>query len=239
MKAFLIARRELNAVVRSPMGAIIISVTLLINGLLFYNMVLTEKLLSGQVLEQFFYYTSGPMMLAAVALSMRLLAEERQNGTVTLLNTSPISDRDIVLGKFLGALVVLAVMVLFTLYMPALIFVNGKVSIGHIAVGYLGLLLLGAAVLSIGLFASSLTRHQIIAVVIAAAILVPWLVLWKVAQLVDAPVNKFLNGFALHHQNFRTFQTGVLRLDSVVYYVAVTYFFLLAATKVLEARRWR
>lgn len=239
MKSLLIARRELNAIIRSPMGAIIISVTLLINGLLFYNMVLTEKLLSGQVLEQFFYFTSGPMMLAAVALSMRLLAEERQNGTVTLLNTSPITDSEIVLGKFIGAFVVLAVLVLMTLYMPALILVNGKVSLAHIAVGYMGLLLLGAAVLSIGLFASSVTRHQIIAVVIAAVILVPWLVLWKVAQVVDEPMNKFLNAFALHHQNFRSFQTGVLRLDSVVYYVAVTYFFLLAATKVLEARRWR
>lgn len=239
MKALLIARRELNAIVRSPMGAIIISVTLLIDGLYNYIDVFTEKMLSAAALEKFLYNTSGAVVLLAILLSMRTLAEERHDGTITLLNTSPISDREILLGKYVAGMVVLCMAILLTLYMPALIFVNGKISAAHIAVGYLGLMMLGSASLAVGIFASSLTRHQIIAAVIAAAILVPWLVLWKVAQLVDAPLNKFLNGFALHHQNFRTFQTGVLRLDSVVYYVAVTYFFLLAATKVLEARRWR
>jgi ABC-2 type transport system permease protein len=238
-QALLIARRELLAYVRSPMGAIIIAVCLVIDGLLFYNMALTEKLVSGQVLAKFFYLTSGITMLAAVALSMRLVAEERQTGTITLLNTSPILDSQVVFGKFLSAWGVLALMVASTGYMPALIFVNGRVSLGHIAVGYLGLLLLGAAVLAIGIFASALTRHQIIAVVIAAAILVPWLVMWMLARVVDAPFSTFLNAFALHHENFRPFQEGILKLESVVYYLVVTYFFLLSATKVLEARRWR
>jgi ABC-2 type transport system permease protein len=123
--------------------------------------------------------------------------------------------------------------------MPALIFVNGKVSMGHIAVGYAGLLLLGAATIAIGLFASSLAKSQVVAAIVGAAILAPLLTLWMIARAVDPPLNKFLAALAIHHENFRPFMNGILELSGVVYYVMVTYFFLLAATKILEARRWR
>jgi ABC-2 type transport system permease protein len=190
-------------------------------------------------LQEFFYGASGTTMVAAIVLAMRLLAEERQTGTITLLNTSPIKDGEIVLGKFISAFGVVALMTLLTVYMPVLIFVNGKVSLGHIAVGYLGLLLLGSASVSIGLFASSLARSQVVAAIVGALILVPMVLLWAVARAVDPPFNTFLAALALHHENFRPFMVGILQLGSVAYYVAVTYFFLLAATKTLEARRWR
>src|SRR5213076_2323755 len=102
-------------------------------------------------------------MIAAVALSVRLLAEERQQGTMVLLHTSPVRDAEIVAGKFLSAFVFLAAITLASVYMPLLILVHGKIAFAQVAVGYLGLLLLGAAALSIGLFASSLTRHQLVA----------------------------------------------------------------------------
>jgi ABC-2 type transport system permease protein len=239
MKAVLIARREMFAYLRSPIGAAIIAAALLADGLLFYNFGLTEKLLSAEVLRQFFWVASGVTMVAAVVLSIRLLAEERQIGTITLLTTAPLKDRDIVIGKFLAAFVVLTVMTLLTLYMPLLIFVNGKVSLGHIVVGYIGLLLLGGAVLAIGLFASSLVRSQVVALIIAAAITVTLIVMWMVARATDPPLNDYLSGLALHHENFEPFMVGVLELQRVVYYLAVIYFFLLAATKTLEARRWR
>jgi ABC-2 type transport system permease protein len=124
-------------------------------------------------------------------------------------------------------------------YKPLMLYIRGKVSVGHILVGYLGLILLGAAVTALGLFASSLARSQVVAVIIAAAILAPLLTLWIVARAVDPPLNTFLSGLALHHENFRPFMSGTLEFDRVVYYVMFTYFFLLAATKVLEARRWR
>jgi ABC-2 type transport system permease protein len=200
---------------------------------------LTEKLLSAQVLQEFFFGASGTTMIAAIVLSMRLLAEERQLGTITLLNTSPVKDGEIVMGKFVSAFGVVALMTGLTIYMPLLILVNGKVSGGHIAVGYLGLLLLGAASVAIGLFASALARSQVVALILGALIMAPMLLLWALARAVDPPFNGFLSALSLHHENFRPFMVGILELGSVAYYLLVTYFFLLAATKTLEARRWR
>jgi len=240
MRAFTIARRELYTYLRSPLGSAIIAAALLVDGILFYwQSGIEQKLLSAQVLQQFFYNATAPTMGAGILLSMRLLAEERQAGTITLLNTAPIRDRDIVAGKFMSAFGMLTLMNLLTFYMPLMLYIRGKVSVGHILVGYAGLILFGAAVTAIGLFASSLARSQVVAFIIGAAILAPMLTLWIVARAVDPPFNSFLMGLALHHENFRPFMSGTLEFDRVVYYVMVTYFFLLAATKVLEARRWR
>jgi ABC-2 type transport system permease protein len=238
-RALILARRELSAYFRSPLGASIIAAVLLIDGILFYWQALTEKLLSAEVLEQFFYNASGTTMIASIVLSMRLLAEERQLGTFTLLNTAPLSDADIVLGKYFASVLMLALMTLLTAYMPMLIFVNGKVSVGHILVGYLGLMLLGSATMAIGVFASSLTNSTVIAGIAGAAITGAMILQWALARAVDAPLNSFLAAMALHHQNFKPFMSGTLDLGCVAYYLMVALFFLVAATKMVEARRWR
>lgn len=235
----LIAGREMRAYARSPLGPVIVAGALLINGIVFYYYGLSQKLLSAEVLSEFFWAASGVTMISSIALSMRLIAEERQTHTFTLLNTAPIYDWEIVLGKYLSAFGMVAFMIVLTLYMPALIFVNGKVSIGHIAVGYAGLLLIGSATTAIGLFASSLTRSQVVAVIVGAAILAALILLWMLASAIEPPLNAFFAALAFHHQNFMPFQKGVLELRGVAYYVGMTYFFLIAATKVLEARRWR
>lgn len=237
--ALLIARRELYAYLRSPLGAAIIAAALVVDGLLFHLRALSKPMLSAEVLAEFFYSASAPTMIAALVLSMRLLAEERQTGTFTLLSTSPVRDAEIVAGKFLSAFGMLALMTVLTLYMPLWILVNGKVSWGQVFVGYLGLLLLGSACISIGLFASSLARSQVVAAILGAGILAVFLLLWMVANVVEAPMNGVLSRLALHHENYRPFMQGVLDLRGVVYYVVFSYFFLLAATKTLEARRWR
>jgi ABC-2 type transport system permease protein len=240
MRALTIARRELYAYLRSPLGSAIIAGALLFDGILFYwRSGIDQKLLSAQVLTQFFYDATAATMAAGLLLSMRLLAEERQSGTITLLNTAPIRDRDIVLGKFLSAFGMLTLMNLLTAYMPLMVYIRGKVSVGHIVVGYVGLTLFGAAVTAIGLFASSLARSQVVAFIIGAVILASFVLLWVVARAVDPPFNTFFSGLALHHENYRPFMTGTLQFDRVAYYSMITYFFLLAATKVLEARRWR
>ena len=238
-KALLIARREMGAYARSPLGAVIVAGALLIDGILFYYWGLSQKMLSAEVLSEFFYAASGITMAASLILSMRLIAEERQTNTFTLLNTAPIHDWEIVLGKYLSALGMITLLTLLTLYMPALIFVNGKVSFGHIAVGYAGLLLVGSATIAIGLFASALTRSQVVAAIVGTAILAALILLWMLASAVEPPLNEFLSAMAFHHQNFMPFQKGILELKGVAYYLVVTYFFLLSATKILEARRWR
>jgi len=237
--ALLIAGRELRSYVRSPLGWVVAAAMLLLDGLLFQVGAMGGPKLSAQVLGDFFYYISGVTMIGAIALSMRLIAHEREKGTLVLVNTAPVKDSQIILGKFLALFTFLFVVTAITAYMPALIFVNGKVSIGHILVGYLGIVLLGSAAVSIGLFASAFARTQVIAAVLGAALLGVMILLWMAAKVSDPPVNTFLLSMAIHHERQRGFMTGVLKLENVVYYVAVTYFFLLAAIKTLEARRWR
>ncbi|MCX0145904.1 ABC transporter permease subunit, partial [Escherichia coli] len=126
MKALLIARRELSAYLRTLSGYVIIAVILALNGLFFNAYALGgASKRSAEGLSQFFYYSSGFTVVASVFISMRLLAEERQTGTLSLLYSSPLRDRDIVLGKFLAGLAFLALYLLCTVYMPLLVMVNG------------------------------------------------------------------------------------------------------------------
>lgn len=237
--SFLIARRESLAYIRSPLGAAVVAGLLLIDGLLFYWFGLSQRLLSAEVLRAFFYNSSGVLMIAAVLLSMRTIAEERQTGTFTLLSTAPVREREIVIGKFLSAYGMVALLTLMTAYMPAMIFVNGKVSVGHILVGYLGLLLLGAASTAIGVFSSALVRSPIVAGIVAAAIHGVMILFWAVAHASAPPLKELVAAMSLHHNNQFPFTNGILQGQSVAYYVAVTYVFLLAASRLLEARRWR
>lgn len=236
----LIIRRELACYVHTPLGVIVGSCVLLADGLLFNAFALgSGKRFSSEVLEDFFYFSSGTTVIAALFLAMRLLAEERQRGTISLLFSSPVSEWQIVLGKFFSAQLFLSLLTLATLYMPALIFVNGRVSLGHIAAGYLGLLLLGAAALAVGTFASAVARTQVAAAMLASALIVTFLIFWLLSRIVDPPLNDVLSYLALWDKHFPPFMRGVVSARGAAYYLSVAFFFLLASVRVLESRRWR
>ena len=239
--AFLIAGRELSAYLRTMSGYVIMAIVLLVDGLLFNVFALTVpgRRLSGEVLNNFFYIASGTTMIASVFISMRLLAEERQTGTLSLLYSSPVRDGEIVVGKFVSALVFLAIMTAGTVFMPALILINGKISFGHILAGYLGLLLLGGAALAIGIFGSALAKSQIIAAIVSGSLLTFLVACWLLARVTERPLSEIFTAMALHNQHFQPFQAGLVHVRDIVYYLAVTYVSLFAATRVLEARRWR
>lgn len=240
MKALLIARRELAGYLRTLSGYVILAVILAVNGLFFNAYALGgASKRSAEVLSGFFYYSSGFTIVAAILVSMRLLAEERQTGTLPLLYASPVRDRDIVLGKFLAGLAFLALYLLCTLYMPLLVLVNGKVSFGHVAAGYLGLLLLGSASLAVGTFGSSLAKNQLLAAIFSAVMLVALILCWLLARITEQPLSEVFSAMSLWNQHFPPFQAGLIHVRDVVYYLVVTYVALFAATRVLEARRWR
>jgi ABC-2 type transport system permease protein len=239
-KAFLLAGREIKAYLRSPLGYVITAAALLIEGIYFYALGLNAGAsLSADVLARFFEGICGTTMIVSVLLSMRLLAGERESGTLVLLNTAPIRESEVVAGKFLAGMALIAMMTALSAYMPLLIFVNGKVSIGHILVGYGGVLLIGAASLAVGLFASALASSQIVAAIVGGAMLGTLFLLYFVAPQTDPPLKEFLSALSIFHVRQRAFMTGVLRLENVLFNVAVAYFFLLATTKTLEVRRWR
>ncbi len=237
----IIYRRELSSYLRSPIGYLIAAAMLLVCGLLFQSQALgsTAKL-SADVLSEFFRFCSGCTIGAAIALSIRLISEERQQHTLVLLNTSPVRDAEIIAGKFLAALTFLSFIVLASFYMPLLIKVNGKITMSQVLVGYLGLVLLGASVLAIGIFASALSRHYLVAAAVALVLVVVMVQLYPLGIKLDEPIRSTLQDLDLWHKHFGLgFMRGILNLGDVVYYLAVSYFFLLLATKALEAKRWR
>lgn len=237
---WLIAKRELGSYLRSMSGYVIIAAVLAVDGLLFNAFALGGAgKRSSEVLSLFFYFSSGTTMVASVFIAMRLLAEERQTGTVALLYSSPVRDSEIVCGKFLSALLFLALLTGLTFYMPLLILVHGQVSFGQVLAGYFGLLLLGSASLAVGTFGSALAKNQVLAAVGSGCMVVALLVCWLLARVTSAPLTDIFTSLALYGEHFPPFQQGLIHLRDVVYYVVVTYVALFGATRVLEARRWR
>lgn len=234
-----ILKRELAYYLRSPMGYIILAVALFLNGLLFNVWAIgTESRTSGQVLTEFFLHTGGVVMAASVFVTMRLIAEEKQNGTLILLMTSPVRDYQLVLGKFLGAFLFIALLALLTFYMPLLLLINGKISWGHILAGYLGVLLVGATAVSLGLLCSALAPNQLIAAVSSAAVFVAFVLFWLLSRIAEPPVSDVIRYLSIFDAHFRPFQRGLLSVKDTVFYLALTYTALLITTRVIEARRW-
>lgn len=236
----IIFRRELGSYLRSPIGWVIVSVLLLVDGIMFQIFAMRGEMLSADVLERYFNFSSYFAGAAGLLLSFRLLAEERQNHSMVLLTTSPVRDTQIVLGKFFAALTFFALFLVLSLYMPLLIKVNGKITGAQIFVGYLGLFLFGATALAIGLFASALTRSQLIALLVGASLLVVLGNVYQLATRLDPPVRDVMEQLDLWWVRFQSsFQRGILNLKDVVFYLASIYFFLLLAVKTLESKRWQ
>ena len=235
----LVARREFAAYVNTYWGWIIIAAALLLDGVLFQALALTSTAqYSADVLSKFFYYGGGVGLAVGVFTTMSLFAEERQTGTMVLLESSPLSSGQLVLGKFLGAMLLMGVFQVLTLYMPAMIFVNGKIGYAQIAVGYFGVMLMCSAGVAMGTWASSISRNQILAVVIGAVLVFFFVFCHWLAKLTDSPFKELFSSAAFYAKQFAPFEDGRINTENVVYFVSVTFGFLLLATQSLTARRW-
>ncbi len=240
MNAIIVARRDLGSYLHGFAGYVIIAAVLFITGVLFYGRGLGDGArYSHEVLESFFENAGGVVMVASILITMRAFPEERQLGTDVLLVGSRASELQIVLGKYLAAMALMAGTLLLTAYMPALIFVNGKVSLAHISVGYLGLLLLASATVALGLASSSFFRTQLPAGIVAGVVLSTLLMGWMMSDVLDAPFKGIVAYAAFWDKHFTAMQDGRLHVRDVVYYLSITFGFLLVATKVLEGRRWQ
>lgn len=236
----LIARRDFAAYLNGYSAYILIALMLFLLGLLFNSYGLgAGTAYSHEVLERFFELCGGFTMVTTLMLTMGSIAEEHQAGTDVLLRTAPISADQIVVGKYLAAMGVLGMMLLLSLYMPALILVNGKISLGHIAVGYFGLFCLGSATTSIGVAASAALKRPFAAGLVSSALVVTLLLGWKLSQITEAPFNKVFAYSALWDKHFPHFQSGTLQLRDVVFYSSLTFLGLLFAGRFLDGRRWQ
>lgn len=240
MKVLLVARRDLSAYLSGLYGYIIIAVLVLLLGAAYNFFALGGGArYSAQVLRDFFLLGGIATGLAALLMSMRTIAEEKQTRTLLVLQTSPIAEWQIILGKWLAVMAMVALFLTLTLHMPAMIFINGKVSLAQIGVGYLGMLLYGSAVSAIGIFASSIVRSQVVAAVVGAAIVLFMVLLWTGADVSEGAIGQIFAYAAIWDKHYQPFQKGLVGFQHVVYYLSVTWVFLLLATRSLERRRWQ
>jgi ABC-2 type transport system permease protein len=233
--ALTIALREVRLAFALPLTYIVMAVLLFLFGYFFAANVLIEQ---QAHLRGFVFPASLFLTLITPLLTMRLLAEEQKLGTLELLLTSPVRDVELVFGKFLAAFTVVLAVLALTLYYPFLLIAFGDPDLGPMATGYLGLLLLGAANVAIGLLASSLTTNQIVAAVLGMAVL---LFLWiseSVANVVRGPIGEFFTYLSLR-QHFDDFAWGVIEVGDIVYYLSLIAVALFLTVRVLELRRWR
>ncbi len=236
----LIARREFTSFFDRHLAFPIIAALLAAEGIMFQSLAMGDRqALSSAVLSFFFYITFGFTCAAGILLSMGTLSNETRQGTIVNLYTAPISEWHIVLGKWLGAFAFVLLFVALTGYMPLMIAVNGTVNPGHVMAGYLGLVLLASAVTAIGTFASSLNKYQLVGGVIGALIVGFLVVMWWVARKTDPPFSDIFGYLSMYQKHFEDLATGTIHSRDVVYYLSLTFSFLLGTRVVLGARRWR
>jgi len=171
-------------------------------------------------------------------ITMRTYAEEKRSGTIELLLTSPVTDIEIVAGKFLGAVGFFVALLSVTLLNMAILFWHGSPAVAPVLTGYLGLLLMGSCFISIGLFVSSTTKNQVVA---GAATFVVALLLWIISWLGTSfgPTTASVLSYLSITEHFDDFGKGVIDTTHLVYYLSVITFGLFLTVKSVDTERWR
>ena len=254
MKIWPIYKKEMRLYFTSPIAWVILTIFLFIAGYFFYSIFAFFTLASMQaamnpamardlnvtdsVLRPLFSNISVILLLLMPLVTMRLFAEERRSGTIELLLTYPVRDGAVLIGKYLAGLTLYAIMLAVTLFYPLLVAYFARVELGPLASGYLGLLLMGATFLAVGIFASSLTENQIVASIITfGVLLIFWVVGWS-SDYVGGTWGRVLSHLSLI-EHFDSFAKGVLDTRDVLYYFDFTIVALFLTLRSLEARRWK
>ena len=253
MRVWPIFKKEMRLYFTSPIAWVIGSIFLLISGYFFYTMfaffsmasmqsamnpaMARELNLTDSVLRPLLTNMTVILLLLMPMVTMRLFAEERRSGTIELLLTYPVRDGAVLLGKFLAALVLYGLMLVGTLVYPVIMVYFAGVDWGPLMTGYVGLVLLGATFLAVGIFASSLTENQIVAAIVTfGTLLLFWVIGWS-ADYVGGTWGSVLRHLSLI-EHFDSFAKGVLDTKDVIYYVNFIILALFLSLRSLEARRW-
>lgn len=171
-------------------------------------------------------------------LTMRVFSEEKKSGTIELILTSPVKDWHVILGKFMAAFSLYAAMIGLTLIYPLVLQIYGDPDWGPIWTGYAGLLLMGASVITMGLFISSLTENQIVSGVICFGLA---LLLWMLDFATDTIQGQLgqLLGYLSVTRHFDTFEKGILDTTDCLFFISFIYFGLFITVRSIESTRWR
>jgi ABC-2 type transport system permease protein len=250
-----IANKELRSYFASPIAYIVIGMFALLYGW-FFVAIMAYFVRSSMQMGQF--GMQGPqsmnvnqqlirpllqnvtilVLFLMPMITMRTYSEEKRSGTIELLLTSPLTDFQIIMGKFLGALALYAIMLAVTLIHLAILFIYGRPEWKPILTAYVGLLLLGGCFLAAGLFISSLTKNQIVAGMVTFAVfLFLWVITWM-GSFSGPTVDKLTNYLSII-DHFDDFGKGVIDTTHLIYYVSFITFGLFLTAKSVDSERWR
>jgi ABC-2 type transport system permease protein len=249
-----IAGKELRAYFASPLGYVLLGFWTFLYGFFFFNIMaffVRQSMQVGQFGGGQAMNVNQQLLRPLIAqnlpilvlfflpgITMRTYSEEKRSGTIELLLTSPLTDLQIIFGKFLGAMGLYATMLGVTLIHVGILFIYGQPEWKPIVTVYLGLLLLGGCFIAVGLFISSLTKNQIIAFVATFAVfLFLWIITW-VGSFAGPTVDKLTQYLSII-DHFDDFGKGVLDTSHIIYYLSVITFGLFLTAKAVESERWR
>lgn len=257
-KTFAIFNKELKSFFYSPMAYVVIAVFTALTGVFFYlylsNFVETafradimaqqyrqmpQKMnVNLMLIRPFFWNIALITLFTLPAITMRLFSEEKKQGTVELLYTTPISSLQIIMGKFLAGLAFYAVLLIPTILFQSLLFVYGDPEILPVISGYIGLLFLGSSFIAMGLFISTTTENQIIAAIGGFALsLFLWVVGWG-ASYAGPTLSPLLEYISIIN-HFEDFAQGVIDSSHVAYYILFSFVGIYLSLKSIESIKWR
>ena len=231
-QALSICRKEFNSYFTSPIAYIVIAIFLLVTGWFFFA---TFFLFNQASLRNFFSLLPSVFAFVVPAVTMRQLAEELNVGSYETLLTLPVGFTDVVLGKFLAAVAFIAAMLVPTLAYPVTVALLGALDWGPVVGGYLGALALGAAFAAVGLFASAVTRNQIVAFIVGLAICFELTLVDQMAIFMPRGFTPVLSYLAadVHFQNVAK---GVVDTRDIVYFASVCFVGLYATRLALKSK---
>jgi len=251
-------QKEMRTYFTSPIAYAVMVVFLLISGYFFYGilssfvdfsmraafqaqmyrMPMPKLNVNELAIRPLFQNLSVILIFMLPMITMRLFSEEKSSCTIELLYTSPITKVETILGKYLAALALYVIMILLTMVHQAFFFLYGNPEVGPVIAGYMGVLLMGAGFLSLGLLISTLTENQIIAAVIGFGV---FLLLWAIGWLsnfVGPGLGRILSYLSIF-EHFDDFAKGVIDTRDIVFYLSFIFFGLYLTYRSLESSRWR
>lgn len=246
-----IAVKEIRSYFTSPIAYVVIGFYALLFGYFFAVMLTFFERQSMQMMQMGGGVNINQMLIGPVftnaevvllfvlpMVTMRIFAEEKRSGTIELLLTSPLTDLQIVIGKFLGGITLYAAMLAVTVVHMGFLFAFGNPEWRPVLSGYLGLLLMGGCFLSLGLFISSLTRNQIVAGMVTFAVfLLFWVINW-ISTFMGPTTQNVLNYLSIT-EHLNDFTRGVVDTKHLVYYVSFIAFSLFLTVRAVDSERWR
>lgn len=229
-------RKELKSYFNSPIAFIIIAVFIILSTWIFFyygDYAFFDRGTSD--IRGLFQYSSLILLFFAPALSMRLIAEEKYNGTLELLVTMPIEDYEIIIGKYLSTLIIYAIMLIGLIVTPITVMMIGEPEIGVILTSYLGLFLLGASYFAVGTAASAFTKNQIVAFIVTFLLLG---ILYLIGGAVNSgPLAAIIDTISIHG-HFENFFKGIIDIRDIIYFLSIITLSLYVASTALTSRKF-